>query len=355
MIKELPNLGPGEFQMVSPDVSKKAIPIQCRWLYTEHGAPFSEDQVEKNTTKTLRNWAKDNSAKSSKKTDSHASAATAAGASVGARSSGMAAAALGAEGDDAFEVRLMGGLSVIRDGKDSLYVMQGITNAMATFVLLWSMIVLGTQWKDGELDWSWALLGLVVTLSVFLIIGLETFLGHDIELQRKISKFARFSQYGLFIWLWTLLSWEYYYSDYTLGDNLSMVLEVSVVWTTIFIALEALHRLKLGRLEMTFDGEGVFSKLKGGMGSLTTVLTKSEIKEMEASSKEVMTGLRWLLDFCTFLIFGAMIWGTIFEKSLEEIFGGEGTPYLLKFALWLGSIYLLIFMAQSIVIRNTRD
>ena len=355
MIKELPNLGPGEFQMVSPDISKKAIPIQCRWLYTEHGAPFNEDQVEKNTTKALRNWAKDNSAKSSKKTDSHASAATAAGTSVDSRSSGMAAAALGAEGDDAFEVRLMGGLSVIRDGKDSLYVMQGITNAMATFVLLWSMIVLGTQWKDGELDWSWALLGLVVTLSVFLIIVLETFLGHDIKLQRKISKFARFSQYGLFIWLWTLLFWEYYYSDYTLGENLSMMLEVSVVWTTIFIALEGLHRLKLGRLEMNFDGEGIFSKLKGGMGSLTTVLTKSEIKEMEASSKEVMTGLRWLLDFCTFLIFGAMVWGTIFEKSLEEIFGGEGTPYLLKFALWLGSIYLLIFMAQSIVIKNKSD
>ena len=355
MIKELPNLGPGEFQMVSPDISKKAIPIQCRWLYTDHGAPFNEDQVEKNTTKALRNWAKDNSAKSSKKTDSHASAATAAGTSVDSRSSGMAAAALGAEGDDAFEVRLMGGLSVIRDGKDSLYVMQGITNAMATFVLLWSMIVLGTQWKDGELDWSWALLGLVVTLSVFLIIVLETFLGHDIKLQRKISKFARFSQYGLFIWLWTLLFWEYYYSDYTLGENLSMMLEVSVVWTTIFIALEGLHRLKLGRLEMNFDGEGIFSKLKGGMGSLTTVLTKSEIKEMEASSKEVMTGLRWLLDFCTFLIFGAMVWGTIFEKSLEEIFGGEGTPYLLKFALWLGSIYLLIFMAQSIVIKNKSD
>jgi hypothetical protein len=88
MIKELPNLGPGEFQMVSPDVSRKAIPIQCRWLYTEHGAPFSEDQVEKNTTNALRNWAKDNSAKSSKKTDLHASAATAA-ASVNTRSSGM--------------------------------------------------------------------------------------------------------------------------------------------------------------------------------------------------------------------------------------------------------------------------
>ena len=355
MIKELPNLGPGQFQMVSPDVSRKAIPLQCRWLYTDHGAPFSEEQVEKNTTKALRNWAKDNSAKTTRKVDTHASAATAAGAFSGTGNKGLAAAALGADRDDAFEVRLMGGLSVIRNGKDPLYVMQGITNAMATIVLLWSMVILGTQWRDGELDWAWALLGLLITLSVFLIIGLETFLGHDIELQRKISKFARFSQYGLFIWLWTLLFWEYYYSDYTLGKNLAMVLEVSVVWTTIFMALEGLHRLKLGRLEVNFEGEGVFSKLKDGVGSLTTVLTKSEIREMEASSKEVMTGLRWLLDFCTFVIFGAMVWGTVFGKSLEELFGGEGTPYLLKFALWLGSIYLLIFMAQSIVIKNTQD
>jgi hypothetical protein len=353
MIKELPNLGPGQFQVVSPDISKKAIPLQCRWLYTDHGAPLSEDQVEENTPKHLRNWAKDNSAKSSRKMDSHASAATAAGTSLSAGSKGMAAAALGAEGTDAFEVKLMGGLSVIRDGKDPLYVMQGISNALATVVLLWSMVVLGTQWKDGELDWTWALLGLLITLSVFMIIGLETFLGHDVEMQRKISKFARLNQYGLFAWLWTLLFWEYYYSDYTLGENLAMVLEVSVVWTTIFIALEALHRLRLGRLEINLEGEGIVSKLKSGMGSLTTVLTKSEIQEMKASSKEVMTGLRWLLDFCTFVIFGAMVWGTLFDKTLEDLFGGEGTPNLLKLALWLGSIYLLIFIAQTIVIRNT--
>ena len=355
MVKELPNLGPGQFQVVSPDVSKKAIPLQCRWLYTEHGAPLSEEQVEKNTTKKLRNWAEDNSAKSSKKMDSHASAATAAGASLSAGSKGMAAAALGADNDDAFEVRLMGGLSVIRDGKDSLYVMQGISNALATIVLLWSMIVLGNQWKNGELDAMWALLGLVITLSVFMIIGLETFLSHDVEMQRKISKFARLNQYGLFIWLWTLLFWEYYYSDYTLGENLAMVLEVSVVWTTLFIVLEGLHRLRLGRLEINLEGEGIVSKLKEGMGSLTTVLTQSEIQDMEASSKEVMTGLRWLLDFCTFLIFGSMVWGTIFDKTLEDLFGGEGTPTLFKLALWLGSIYLLIFMAQTIVIRNTED
>jgi len=353
MVEELPNLGPGQFQVVSPDVSKRAIPLQCRWLYTDHGPPLSEDQVEENTPKHLRNWAKDNSAISSRKMNSHSSAATAAGAALSAGSKGMAAAALGRESNDAFEVRLMGGLSVIRDGKDPLYVMQGIANALATMVLMWSMVVLGNQWKNGELDALWALLGLIITLSVFMIIGLETFLNHDMEMQKKISKFARLNQYGLFMWLWTLLFWEYYYTDYTLGEKLAMVLEVSVVWTTLFILLEAVHRLRLGRLEINMEGEGITTKLKEGMESLTAILTKAEIHDMEASSKEVMIGLRWLLDFSTFLIFGSMIWGTLFGRTIEDLFGGENAPYLINLALWLGSIYLLIFMAQTIVIRNT--
>ncbi len=353
MIKELPNLGPGQFQMVSPDVSKEALPIQCRWLYTEHGAPLTEEQVERNTSNEIREWASLKGSKNTIKRDSYKVAKKALGFTKNQDTSTLTSS-LNKDSNEAFEIRLMGGLSVIRDGKDPLYVMQGITNAMATLVLLWSMIVLGTQWRDGILEWTWALLGLLITSSVFLIIVLETFLGHDIQLQQKISKFARFSQYGLFIWLWTLLSWEYFYSDYTLGDNLSMILEISVVWTTIFIMLETVHRLKLGRLKLNFEGEGIVSKLKDGVGSLTAILTKSEIRKMETSSREAMTGLRWLLDFCTLLVFSIIVIGDLFGKRLDELFGGSETPYLIKIALWIGSIYLLIFISQSIVLRNTR-
>ncbi len=41
LIDELPKLSAGQFQLVSPDVDDKPIPIQCRWLYTDHGAPLS--------------------------------------------------------------------------------------------------------------------------------------------------------------------------------------------------------------------------------------------------------------------------------------------------------------------------
>ena len=54
LVKQLPTLGPGQFQMVAPDVDPAPIPIQCRWLYTDHGAPLNEDQVDEVTTPEIR-------------------------------------------------------------------------------------------------------------------------------------------------------------------------------------------------------------------------------------------------------------------------------------------------------------
>ena len=58
LVAQLPTLGPGQFQMVAPDVDANPVPIQCRWLYTDHGAPLNEDQVEDIITPEIRAWAK---------------------------------------------------------------------------------------------------------------------------------------------------------------------------------------------------------------------------------------------------------------------------------------------------------
>ena len=42
LVEELPNLKAGEFQLVCPDVADIAIPVQTRWLYTDHGPALSE-------------------------------------------------------------------------------------------------------------------------------------------------------------------------------------------------------------------------------------------------------------------------------------------------------------------------
>ena len=48
--------------MVAPDVDPAPVPIQCRWLYTDHGAPLNEDQVEEIISAEIRAWAKSRSA-----------------------------------------------------------------------------------------------------------------------------------------------------------------------------------------------------------------------------------------------------------------------------------------------------
>ena len=362
LIRQLPTLGPGQFQLVCPDVSREPVPLQSRWLYSDHGAPFNEDQVEQHTPDTLREWAAERSSGRQRRRSGTGAAAAALGR-VDRRKleleeegfTGMAAAARGSVDDEGvFDVQLMGGLSVLRDGRDPLYVMQGFTNTGSALVLLWSMIALLLQWHDGELVWFWALAGFLITTIVGLVVGLDLFLNHDAELQQKINHFARHYQYGLAAWLWLLLLWHrdpWAWWDFSLGTWLGTALEITTVWVTLFIVLEAVHRIRLGRLEMSIAGDGILGKLRSGVKSLSAVLTEGEIHDMRASARQVMEGLRWGLDFCTLLLFAYVVLSSLMG-DLGDALGGDGLPRLVHPALWLGSIYLLLFLAETTIRRR---
>lgn len=362
LIQQLPTLGPGQFQLVCPDVSREPVPLQSRWLYSDHGAPFNEDQVEQHTPDTLREWAAERSSGRQRRRSGTGAAAAALGR-VDRRKleleeegfTGMAAAARGSVDDEGvFDVQLMGGLSVLRDGRDPLYVMQGFTNTGSALVLLWSMIALLLQWHDGELVWFWALAGFLITTIVGLVVGLDLFLNHDAELQQKINHFARHYQYGLAAWLWLLLLWHrdpWAWWDFSLGTRLGTALEITTVWVTLFIVLEAVHRIRLGRLEMSIAGDGILGKLRSGVKSLSAVLTEGEIHDMRASARQVMEGLRWGLDFCTLLLFAYVVLSSLMG-DLGDALGGDGLPRLVHPALWLGSIYLLLFLAETTIRRR---
>jgi hypothetical protein len=177
------------------------------------------------------------------------------------------------------------------------------------------------------------------------------FLSHDAQLQQKISKFSRTIQYGLAAWLWSLHVW----SNSSGGPNLhgaGMLLEMVVVWVTLFVVVEIANRVKLGRLKFA-KGFSALDTLKKGVGSLTAVLTRTEISEMQTSSQEVMRGLRWVLDFATLTFFVAItaftIGGTV---TLAAALGSlpntiNADAYIVKPAFWLGSLYLLLFIAES--------
>jgi len=341
LVKELPTLGPGQFQMVAPDVDSAPIPIQCRWLYTDHGAPLNEEQVEEVTTPEIRAWAKARSSGAGRSRGKGAAAAAAKGSvwkgdagedtvsivesarikSIG----GMTAAAHGIVDDSAFEVKLMGGLSVLKDGRDPLYVMQATVNATTSLIMAWTLIALMVAWRDSSLEWWWLAGSFVLTASVGLVISLEMLLSHDGVLLLKLSKFARWSQIIIIAWLWGLFYWSFNGLDLLGAEPL---LEVVVVWVTLFLVIDLWNRFKLGNIK--WNGGNALSKLRG----LTAVLTDSQLTDMQSNSKQIMAGLRWALDLVT------LSW-------LCMLLIIEDVDYNDRITLWIASLYALTFAAET--------
>jgi hypothetical protein len=325
-------------------------------LYTDHGAPLNEDQVEGIISDEIRAWAKTRSSGNTKNRGAGAAHAASRGSAwnrgglddewaTGEAESiidkarikavgGMTAAAHGIVDGSAFETRLMGGFAVLKDGRDPLYTMQATANVASVLALAWTMVALMFAWRDGDLDWWWLFVSVGLSATTCLVIALEMLLSHDAELLHRITRFARTFQLVLVSWLWGLLLWS------SQGDlNLrgaEPFLEVVVVWVTMFTGIEIFSRFKLGQIR--WNGGSALDKLKG----VTAVLTEAEMTEMKANSSQIMATVRWALHgltlawLCVLLAFGQGIGPE--TLMIEE----WGRP-----TLWLAAMYALMFGSES--------
>ena len=353
LVAQLPTLGPGQFQMVAPDVDPNPVPIQCRWLYTDHGAPLNEDQVEDIITPEIRAWARTRSAQGGRSRGAGAAHAASRGSSwsggdaweegaaqgivEAARiksAGGMAAAAHGIVDDSAFEVKLMGGLAVLRDGRDPLYTMQAAVNLATVAVLTWVMGALMLAWRDADLSGWWLLVSATTCLAAVGVLVLEWVLGHDAELLQKLSRFAHTFQMLQVAWLWILLGWTVWGSLNLRGAE--PFLEVVVVWVTMFSAIEYLTRFQLGRIR--WNGGSALDKIVG----VSALLTKAELTEMKATSRELLSAVRWVMHgatlvwLCCLLAFQG---GVLPDDSSLSTWGRP--------TLWLASVYGLMFCSEA--------
>ena len=350
LVAQLPTLGPGQFQMVAPDVDAAPVPIQCRWLYTDHGAPLNEDQVEDLISPEIRAWAKTRSSGKTKNRGAGAAKAASRGSnwnkgdvkeeiglveaarikSIG----GMTAAAHGVVDDSAFEVRLMGGLSVLKDGRDPLYTMQAAVNTASLAALAWTLVALMLAWRDRDLDWWWILAGAAITSVVGLVIALEGFLSHDTELLKKINQFARVFQLILVGWLWILVILSETGKLNLRGAQ--PLLEIVVVWVSLFAIIEFVNRFRLGKIR--WNGGSALDKIVG----LTAVLTDAQLTDMKSNSSQIMSGLRLILNSFTLVwlcVLIALSDGILPASS--DISSSWGRP-----TLWLASLYGLIVISE---------
>ena len=350
LVAQLPTLGPGQFQMVAPDVDPAPVPIQCRWLYTDHGAPLNEDQVEELIGEEIRAWAKTRSAGKSKNRGAGAAKAASRGSSWNKSDvkdelglveaariksiGGMTAAAHGVVDDSAFEVRLMGGLAVLKDGRDPLYTMQATANTASVIALAWTLVALMLAWRDRDLDWWWILAGASISAVTGLVIALEGLLSHDTELLRKLTKFARTFQLFLVAWLWILVLWSEFGELNLRGAQ--PVLEIVVVWVSVFAIIEFVNRFRLGKIR--WNGSSALDKIVG----FSTVLTGAQITEMKSNSSQIMSGLRLGLHCFTFVWLSTLL--MLSEGVLPDttsIASSWGRP-----TLWLASLYGLIVISE---------
>jgi hypothetical protein len=353
LVAQLPTLGPGQFQMVAPDVDPNPVPIQCRWLYTDHGAPLNEDQVEEIITPEIRAWARTRSAQGGRSRGAGAAHAASRGSSWsggdswgdGAAQSiveaariksagGMAAAGHGIVDDSAFEVKLMGGLAVLRDGRDPLYTMQAAVNVATGALLTWVMAALMLAWRDADLSGWWLLVSATTCLAAVGVLVLEWVLGHDAELLQKLSQFAHTFQMLQVVWLWVLLGWTVWGTLDLRGAE--PFLEVVVVWVTLFSGIEYLTRFQLGRIR--WNGGSALDKIVG----VSALLTKAELTEMKATSRELLSAVRWMVHGATLVWLCCLL---AFQSGVlpdDSSLATWGRP-----TLWLASVYGLMFCSEA--------
>ena len=293
-IDEMVSLTPGQFLLFSPEVFNESVkPVKIRWLYTHHSPnPLNEDDIKKLTSDELRTWAEQFDSKA-KRLSSPVSEQSEPDEEVEFESEEPTDENLD-ETEEQFEMDLLGGLLLLRDSKDQLSVMLGLTNLITTLVLLSSTVSLTMNWMETEVGGILTLVAIIFSLLTASVLLSEIVSGGEYELMQKIRQRSRPLQNFALLWVWAL--WFMEEADkIELSSTVVLGVEVAVVAMTLFFVVELGHRLKVGKLQWP-TGNNPLELLKGGVGSLTKSITSTEIRSLRATSKELLDGWRMVAN-----------------------------------------------------------
>jgi hypothetical protein len=292
----LAKLDPGQFLMVSSgsEGGGGVRRIDTRRLLTSHGKPLTSDELPELVSKATRNWARNYSDSSSGPRTAKIPKKVRESARSPSRKSGKTAES---------GTPILGGFTHLPDNADPLHVLMGISNAVTALTLLLCTYTLGNLWADGEISQLPFMLSAAVSALMGLGLTLDFVLRNESEFSMKIRSKARLLEGLVLVWIWAL--WTMETMDVLDLSEWSFMILISQTLLTAFFALEAFHRVTLGRLE--FAGATIVEKLRSGVKGIPGILTGAEINELRATSEQIHDSFRTFMEILTVGILASLL------------------------------------------------
>ena len=275
----LPSLKAGQFELFSPDFSEEVVHLSTRWLLTPHGSPLTNEDLGPLIPDSLREWAAGFIRRRPRRTR-------------------VPSWRRGGAGEE--RVELLHSIPTLKSANDPMEVLLATTNALAIATLFVATYFLSQSYIDGELGIAWVAVGGAISVLLAVLLAMSHFLQDDWELAARVQSHARAFEWVVLGWIWSVwaihrlawidLGWAYY------------LVMVSQTLLTVFVALEYLHRIRLGRV--SFGGESLLDRLR----SVGAVLTEAEISGAQASSDELMRRFGLLTTALTVSLISALLW-----------------------------------------------
>lgn len=237
--------------------------------------------------------------------------------------------------DDRFEMNLLGGFTLLKDSRDPLSVMLGVTNILTTLVLLWSSYHVGAYSIQNDIVSIPLLLGLGVSMLAAGVLISEILADGELAVIKKIRKRARPLQYLSLLWLWIL--WFLLISEEIPLERLTTPVEVVQTMMTAFVILEFSHRITVGKIVLP-KGNTLKSLFQSSVSSVKTVVTTTELNQLRDSSEQLFSSFRLVLDGVVVMT----ILSLLTDWNVIEILSTES--WLMR----LLAIYAAMFISQII-------
>ena len=352
---ELPKLKPGSFQIVSNLAFDEPQQVKFRWLYSTHqSGTLSEDEIEGYISDDLRACIKKISSGEKMGTnlphigneeeiteeEDALSDDLENEVEISEEEQGVSIDEQIEEDDQSFEMNLLGGFTLLKDSKDPLSVMLGVTNILTTLVLLWSSYLVASYSMRNEIVSIPLLLGLGISMLAAGVLISEILADGELAVVKKIRQRARPLQYLSLLWLWVL--WFLLLSDQIPLDELIMPVEVVQTMMTAFVILEFSHRIKIGNIVLP-KGKTIAHLFSSSIQSVKTVVTTTELNELRNTSEQLFSSFRLVLD-------------GIVAITLISILSGWDVIHIFSSESWmirLLAIYAAMFMSQIITRLRT--